>query len=102
MGQVFNKGLDTSEKQVDLLKRRKNIEDKSDRQVEENKNNLLGVKSVGYTVKEKLSQEAINMFEKLNNQEKLTNYGNLSFKGGNKVDYDLTSFSSPTELFKAI
>ena len=53
LGQVFNKGLDTSEKQVGLLKSLKNIEDKTDRQLEENKDNQLGVKSVGYTVKDK-------------------------------------------------
>ena len=51
LGQVFNKGLDTSEKQVGLLKRLKNIKDKTDRQLEENKGNQLGVKSIGYTVK---------------------------------------------------
>ena len=66
-GQVFNKGLDTSEKQVGLLKRLKNIEDNTDRQLEENKDNQLGVKSIGHTVKEELSQEAKNMLEKLNN-----------------------------------
>ena len=74
LGQVLNKGLDTSEKQVDLLKRLKNIEDKSDRRLEENKDSQLGAKSIGYTVKEKLSQEAKNMLEKINNQEKLINY----------------------------
>ena len=102
LGQVFNKGLDTSEKQVGLLKRLKNVEDKTDRQLEENKDNQLRVKSIGYTVKEKLSQEAKNMLEKLNNQEKLINYKKLYFKRGNKVDYDFTNFSSLKELFRAI
>ena len=50
LGQVFNKGLDTSEKQVGLLKRLKNIENNTDIQLEENKDNQLGVKSIGYTV----------------------------------------------------
>ena len=54
LGKVFNKGLDTSEKQVGLLKRLKNIEDKTDRQLEKNKDNQLGLKSIGYTVKEEL------------------------------------------------
>ena len=36
-GQVFNKGLDTSQKQVGLLKRLKNIEDKTDRQLKKTK-----------------------------------------------------------------
>ena len=42
------------------------------------------------------------MLEKLNNQEKLIHYKNLYFKGGNKVDYDFTNFSSLRELFRAI
>ena len=84
------------------MKRLKNIEDKTDRQLEENKGNKLGVKSIGYAVKEELSQEAKNILEKLNNQEKLINYKKLSFTGGNKKDYDFTNFSSLRELFRTI
>ena len=62
----------------------------------------MGIKYIGYTIKEQLSQEAKNMLEKLNNQEKLVNYKKLYFKGGNKVDYDFTNFISLIELFKAI
>ena len=82
LGQVFNKGLKTDEKQEGLLKRLKNIEDKTDKQMEENKGNQLGIKFIVYTVKEKLSQEAKNMLEKLNYQEKLINYQKLYLKGG--------------------
>ena len=103
LGQVFNKGIDTSKKQVSLMKRlKKKIEDKVDRQLEENKDYQLGVKSIGYTVKEKLSQEAKNMLRKLNNQEKFINYKKLSFRGGNNKDYDFTNFSSLRELFRTI
>ena len=42
------------------------------------------------------------MLEKLNNQEKLINYKKLYFKGGNKVDYDFTNFSSLRKLFRTI
>ena len=52
LGQVFNKGLDTSEKQEGLLKRLTNIEDKTDRQLEENKDNLLDTKYIGYTIRQ--------------------------------------------------
>ena len=58
VGQVFNKGLDASEKQEGWLKRLKNIDDKSDKQLNENKYSQLGIKFIGYTVKEELSQEA--------------------------------------------
>ena len=60
-------------KKKTLFKRLKNIEDKTDKQLEENKDSQLGAKSIGYTVKEELSQEAKSMLEKLNNQEKLIN-----------------------------
>ena len=78
-----------SDKKEGLLKRLKNIEDKS-KITEENKDSQLGIKSVGYTVSEKLSQEAKNLLEKLNNHEKLINYKKLNFKGGNNRDYDFS------------
>ena len=71
LGLVFNKGLTADKKEEGLLKRLKNIEDKTDKQLNENKDNQLGIKSIAYTVKEELSQEAKNMLEKLNNQVKL-------------------------------
>ena len=74
LSQVFNKVLEKDEKQVGLLKRLKNIADRTDDQLKENKDSQLGIKSIGYTIKEKLSEEAKNMLEKLNNQEKLINY----------------------------
>ena len=74
MGQVFNNGLDASEKQEGLLKRLKNIEDRTDNQFKENKDNQLGINSIGYTIRQEFSQEAKNMFKKLKNQEKLINY----------------------------
>ena len=77
-----------------MLKRLKNIEDKT--------GNQLGIKSIGYTVRQELSQEAKNMLEKLTNQEKLINYKKVGFKGGNKKNYDFTNFSSLRELFRAI
>ena len=91
LGKVFNKGLNESNKKEGLLKRLKNIEGQS-KINEENKDNQLGVKSIGYTVKEELSQEAKNMLDRLNNQEKLIDYRKLNFKGGNNVDYDFTNF----------
>ena len=67
LGQGFNKELEKDEKQIGLLKRLKNIEDKTDKQLNENKDSQLGIKFISYTIKEKLSEEAKNMLEKLNN-----------------------------------
>ena len=102
LDQVFNKGLEKDEKQVGLLKRSKNIDDKTDNQLKENKDSQLGIKSIGNTIRQELSQEARNMLEELNNQEKLINYMKLGFTGGNKKDYDFTNFSPLRELFRAI
>ena len=56
LGQVFNKGLNVDEKNERLLKRLKNIEDQA--KTDNKEDNQLGVKFIGYTVKEELSQEA--------------------------------------------
>ena len=55
------------------------------------------MKSIGYTVKEELSQEAKNILEKLNNQEnliqeKLIDYRKSNFRRGNNVNYDFSNF----------
>ena len=102
LGQVFNKGLKTDEKQEGLLKRLKNIEDKTDKQLNENKDSQLGIKSIGFIIKQELSREAKNMLEKLNNKEKLINYQKLYLKGDNKAEYDFSDYRSLKEFFKAI
>ena len=64
---MFNNGLKTDEKQGGLIKRLKNIDDKTDNQLEaikDHKDSQLGVKSIGYIVKE-LSQEAKNILKNL-------------------------------------
>ena len=75
LGQVFNKGLEKDEKQVGLLKILKNIEDKADKQLNENKDSQLSIKSIGCIVKEELSEEAKSILKKLSNQEKIINFG---------------------------
>ena len=85
-----------------MLKRLKNIEDKTDKQLEENNDNQLRVKSIGYTVKEELSQEAKNILEILNSQEKFINYKKLNFRGGNNIDYGFSEYRLSKEPFKTI
>ena len=102
LGQVFNKGLDFNEKQeVGLLKRLKNIEDKTDNQLVAAKNNQSGLKSIGYAIKERLPEKAIKAFDDIVDKDKIINYRKLDYRGGNNVDY-FTSFSSVGELFKQI
>ena len=100
LGQVFNKGLEKDEKQVGLLKRLTNIGDKTDNQLKENKGSQLSIKSIGYTIKDKLSEEAKNMLEKLNNQEKLINYQKRYIKGGNNVEYYFSGYRLLKEFLR--
>ena len=95
LGQVSHKGLNGDEKQEGLLKRLKNIEDKTDKDYQ------LGVKSIGYAIGEKLSQEAKYICEKINNQEKLINYQKLNFQGGKDVDCNFTNFKSLRGFFRS-
>ena len=64
LGQVYIKGLEKDEKQVGLLKRLRNSEDKTDNQLKENKDSQLGLQSIGYKFKGRLSQEAKIAFGK--------------------------------------
>ena len=101
---MFKKGLKTDEKQEGLLKRLRNIEDKTDNQlkaIKDNKDSQLGIKSIGYIIKE-LSQEAKNVLKTLSNQEKIINFRKLYFKGGNNSEHDFTEYRPLLEFFKAI
>ena len=105
LGKVFNKGLDESDKKEGLLKRLKNIEDKSGEQLKMIGNkidNQLGIKSIKYILDEELSQEAKNIITKLNNQEKIINDKKLSFKRDKYFGFDFCGYESLKGLFKAI
>ena len=104
LGEVFNKRLDSNEKQEGLLKRLKNIEDKTDNQlqaIEGQKDNQTNLKSVGYAIRDKLPEKAIKAFDWLKKTRLLT-IGRFFYRGGNEVDYDFTSFSSLGDLLKQI
>ena len=61
LGKFINKGIDGGDKKEGLLKRLKNIEDKSEEQLKmigNKKDNQLGIKSINYILDEELSQEA--------------------------------------------
>ena len=83
LGKVFNKILDESDKKEGLLKRLKNIEDKSENQqkmIKNKKYDQLGINSAADMIYEKLSPDAKNMLAKISNQEKLINYKKLDFR----------------------
>ena len=80
LGQVFNKGLEKDKRQVGLLKRLKNIEDKADNQLNENKGSQLDIKSIGHDIKKSFSPEGLDAFEAIVNQEKKIDYKYLYMK----------------------
>ena len=104
LGQVFNKGLDSSERQEGLFKRLKNIEDKTDDQlkaIEGQKNDQSSIKSIGYSIKNKLPKESIKAFDDLVKKDKNINYKKLS-KGFGSNEFDFGMFFSIGELFKQL
>ena len=103
LGKVFNKGLDESDKKKRYSERFKNIEDKSEEQLIENKENKqLHIKPVTYILDEELSEEAKNMLTKLDNKEKTINYKKLSFRRDKNLKIDFRDYRSLKELFKEI
>ena len=104
LGEVFNKGLDKNEKQEGLLKRLKNIEDKTDNQlqaIQDQKNNQSVLKSIGYSIRDKLPKEAIKAFDNLIKKEKTIDHKKLS-KDLCGDEHDFTLFLSMGELLKQI
>ena len=97
LGKVFNKRLDESDKKEGLLKRLKNIEDKSENQqkmIKNKKYDQLGINSAADMIYEKLSPEAKNMLAKISNQEKLINYKKLDFRRDNSLEFYFSDYRS--------
>ena len=104
LGQVFNKGLDADEKQEGLLKRLKNIEDKTDNQlqaIEDQINNQSVLKSIVYSIRDKLPEKAIKAFDNLLAKDKTINYKILTKELGSDY-YDYTMIFSMGEILRQI
>ena len=105
LGQVFNKGLTTDEKQVRLLKRLKNIEDKPNNQltaIEDQENNQSGIKSIGFNIKKSLSPEGLKAYDEIVQKERSINYAYLYMKPSKKYKHDFREFKKSKELFEEI
>ena len=85
---MFTKRLKIDERQEGLLKRLKNIEDKTDNQlraIETSKDNQSGIKSVGFDFKKCLSPEGLEAYKKIVDKEKLIDYRYLNMKASPKT-----------------
>ena len=90
----------SSEKQEGLLKRLKNIEGKTDNQlqtIEDQKNNQSGLKSVGYSIRDRYPEKAVKSFDDLVTKDKTINCKKLS-KDIVDNEHDFTKFWSMGEL----
>ena len=105
LSQVFNKGLDSNEKQKGLLKRLKNIEDKTDEQLlaikdsKDNKGDQLRMKSIDYDIRKNLSPEGLFDKEKIVDKEKLIDYKYLNMQPSSKNKFDFRMFKALKPFF---
>ena len=102
LGQVFNKGLEKDEKQIGLIKRLKNIEDKTDNQLKENKDSQLGIKSIGFDFKKCPSPEGLEAYKKIVDHEKNIDYKYLNMKPSPKNRFDFRMFKELKPFFQRI
>ena len=106
LGQVFNKALDSNERQEGLLKRLKNIEDKTDNnqlRAIEDRNNQSGIKSIGFDFKKLLSPEGLKAYDEIVQKEKNIDYSYLRMKTtSSKRNYDFKMFSKLRPFFERI
>ena len=100
LGKIFNKGLKEEDKKEGLLKRLKNIEDKSEEQLKAIKSKNENIKEVTDFVKEPLSLEAKALTEEIRTIQKDVVYRKLKTTGGNKVAYDVSGYKTFKEVFR--
>ena len=115
LGELFPKGLDKNERQQGLLKRLKNIEDKTDnqlvairdqgdRQIQAIKDQIdkqSVLKSIDYSTKDELPEDVVTVFDDLVKKDKTINYKKLNKELGSN-DHDFTMFSTMGELLRQL
>ena len=99
LSKFFNRGLKEEEKNEGLLRRLKNIEDKSEEQLKAVKNKAENIKEVVDFVEELLSPKANDLINEIRSIQKDVNYRKLKFTGGNGVTYYFSDCKTFKELF---
>ena len=98
LSKFFNKGLKEEDKKEGLLKRLKNIEDKSEEQLKAIKSKNENIKEVTDFVEEPLSLEAKGLIEEIRIIQKDVGYRKLKITGGNKNTCDFSDYKTFKEL----
>ena len=83
-----------------LLKRLKNIEDKSEKPLEIKNKAEENIKEVTDFVDQPLSLEAKELIKEIKDIQKNVDYRKLKIRGGNNVDYDFSDYRTFKELFR--
>ena len=105
MGKASNKGLKHDDKKEGLLKRLKNIENKTEKQsklIKDKQSKQSDKESVINIFDEQLPQKVRDMLMKLINQEKSINYRRLNFKRDKNLEFDFKDYKNLREFFKDI
>ena len=100
LGKVFNKGLSKDDNKEGILKRLKNIEDKSEKPLKMKNKAEENIKEVTDFVDQPLSLEAKELINEIKDIQKNVDYGKLKIRGGNNVDYDFSDYKTFKELFR--
>ena len=106
LGQVFNKGLKKDEQSERLLKRLKNIEDKTDNNLTaiegSGNNDNTSIKSISDKFKKDLPPEGQSVLNNILEKARIVNYSKLEFTGGKKYLYTFSDYTKVGKFFNRI
>ena len=100
LSKFFNRGLKEKDKKEGLLKRLKNIEDKTEEQLKAIKSKTENIKEITDFVEEPLSLEANGLIEETRIIQKNVGYRILKITDSNKNTYDFSDYKTFKELFR--
>ena len=101
LNKFFDKGLEEEDKKG-LLKRLKNLEDKTEKQLKAIKHKTENIKEVTDFVEEPLSPEAIALINEIGCIQKDLDNRKLKFTGSNNTTYDFSDYKTFKEFFRNI
>ena len=100
LSKFFNRGLKEEDKKEGLLKRLKNIEDKSEERLKAIKSKNENIKEVTDFVEEPVSLEAKGLIEEFRTIQKYVDYRKFKITDGNKNTHDFSDYKTFKELFR--
>ena len=100
LGKILNKGLSKDDNKKGILKRLRNIEDKSEKPLEIKNKAKENIKKVIDFVDQPLSFDAKELINEIKDIQKDVNYRKLQIRGGNNVDYHFSDYKTFKELFR--